>query len=114
MEKTDKQSKLGKKMRQIFSISLVTLLTACTINVTPLATGGSKADGTVIASYEYGVFQKPVVDMNAAYNSAKKRCQGWGYKNAEAFDAAQNECITRNGDGNCRQMRVNITYQCIK
>lgn len=101
-------------MRPIFYISLATFLTACAINVTPLTTGGSKADGTVIASYEYGAFQQPVVDMNAAQNSAKKRCQSWGYKNAEAFDAAQNECLAQNGYGNCVQTRVNITYQCTK
>lgn len=86
---------------------------ATPINVTPVPTTGSKADGTVVLSYNYGLFQQPNVDLEAAQATALKRCKAWGYKKAEAFEGTSNVCQQYNGYGNCLNMRVDITYQCL-
>jgi hypothetical protein len=95
-----------------FLLIAVFALTACATNITPQATGGSKADGTVTLSYEYGVFEKPVVDWSVAGATAKQRCKAWHYKNAEAFGGAQTRCLAADGYGGCTRTQVNVTYQC--
>jgi hypothetical protein len=99
-----------KKMYFLFLAPLV--LSSCATNVFPQATGGSKADGTVVFAYEYGSFEKPIVDMTIANKTAIQRCKIWGYHGAEAFNGQQEHCVRYNGYGNCRKMQVNITYQC--
>ncbi len=97
----------------IASLALCLILGACAKNVTPVATGGSRADGTVVVSYQYGMFEQPVVDYTSAAASAKKRCKAWGYRNAEPFDGSQSSCAQFAG-GDCVQTQVNTTYQCVK
>lgn len=93
-------------------LSLI-VLCSCAVQKDMLATGGSKADGTVDVSYEYGLFEQPIVNPQQGLESAVKRCKGWGYKNAESFDAARNQCLAFNGYGDCVQTRVTMTYQCL-
>ena len=88
------------------------LLCGCATNVTPQPIGGSKSDGTVTVSFEYGMFQKPIVNWETANRSAIERCMAWGYNDAEAFSGAQNTCLAYNGYGNCVRTQVNVTYQC--
>ncbi|MDQ6961952.1 MAG: YecR family lipoprotein [Mariprofundaceae bacterium] len=57
------------------------------------ATGGSKADGIVKLSYEYSLFEDPQVDMAQGVTVAKKRCEAWGYAQAEAFGGSTKKCI---------------------
>jgi hypothetical protein len=73
------------------------------------ATGGSKADGTVDLSFNYGLFEKPVVDWQAALVTAKQKCAAWGYKDAESFGGQKRSCQ----DGDCDNVIVTVTYQCI-
>lgn len=42
-------------------ILFVMVLSGCTVNKYLQVTGGSKADGTITMEYEYGGFEKPVV-----------------------------------------------------
>jgi len=88
------------------------LFAACASNVTPVATGGSKADGLVNMSYEYGMFSKPKVDLATTQERAEQRCIAWGYKKAEPFDGVENVCQEHNAYGMCTYTRVNIRYQC--
>lgn len=98
----------------LLSFCLVLLVGCATpVHKTLNATGGSKADATVQLSYEYGLFEQPIVDYQAAQETAKKRCSAWGYKNAESFDTGVEQCVAYNGYGNCVHARVTITYQCI-
>ncbi len=97
---------------RVWVLVALLLITGCATNITPQATGGSKADGTITVSYEYGVFEQPVVDWTAANRTAKERCKAWHYRNATAFGGTQNQCLAYNGYGSCVRMRVNITYQC--
>ncbi len=99
--------------KSIWALASFILLNGCTTNIQPVATGGSKADGTIVLSYEYGAFQKPVVDWTGADTQASERCRAWGYKSAEAFGGLQNYCLAHNSYGTCVRFRVNIPYQCI-
>lgn len=99
----------------LLSVVTALMLSACATPTPKVlsATGGSKADGTVQLSYEYGLFEQPVIDYQAAQNTAEKRCAAWGYKNAESFDTGVEQCQAYNGYGNCVRSRVTVTYQCI-
>ena len=75
---------------------------------------GSKADGVVKLAFEYGEMEKPVTDMGQAQDLAAKRCQAWGYKNAEPFDSAMTSCVYGPGVwGGCAQFRVTVDFQCL-
>lgn len=84
----------------------------CTINVTPVATGGSKADGTVVMSYEVGDMQTAKVDWTSAAQSAAQRCGAWGYSSAEAFGGETRTCQISGGFGGCSRWIVSMSYQC--
>jgi hypothetical protein len=88
------------------------LLAGCTANITPEAIGGSRADGTIVEAYQFGAFEKPVVDWDAADADAKTRCHEWGYNNADRFAGVETQCLERNGYGMCMQSEVHATYQC--
>lgn len=94
------------------------VVTGCAANITPLATGGSKADGVVVMSYRLGVFRKAVIDYDATLAIAIDKCQKWGYESAEAFGGATRECkgvSDYGGDGepSCTNHLYEITYQCL-
>lgn len=92
-------------------VASAAILSGCATNVTPQATGGSRADGTVIMSYQYGGLEKPVVDWNTSKARASARCQSWGYTSAEPFGGTNSICLYGNIYG-CNRFQINITYQC--
>jgi len=94
-----------------FVIVASLFVVACATTKTLQAVGGSRSDGTVKLAFEYGAFQKPRVDTVAALQTAKARCQVWGYKDAEAFGAAMTQCVAANGYG-CTRTMVTVEYQC--
>ena len=99
--------------RAFLGLSIVLLLAACATPTTMSATGGSKADGIVEMSYEYGEFQEPVINPEQGMASAVKRCKAWGYQKAEPFDGGVSTCVIPGGFGGCARMRQTISYQCI-
>lgn len=99
--------------RTFLGLLSILLLAACATPTTMSATGGSKADGIVEMSYEYGEFQQPVIDPEQGMISAIKRCKAWGYRKAEPFDGGISTCIIAGGFGGCSRMRQTISYQCI-
>lgn len=99
-------------MRIITIIALLAMASGCATNITPQATGGSRSDGTIIMSYQFGGFQKPIVNWVAAQSTARHRCESWGYSGAEPFGGAQQQCVMWNGYG-CTRTQINMTYQCI-
>lgn len=101
----------GYEMKKCIFVVII-FLTGCAVQITPVATGGSKADGIVNLSYEYGLLQKPIVDWESADKTAKQRCKAWGYKNAESFGGSQNSCQARNEYGGCVRTQVSTAYQC--
>jgi hypothetical protein len=88
------------------------LLTSCATPVTPEATGGSRADGTVRVSFEYGYYEIPVVDWSNALSSAQKSCSAWGYSGAQKFGGQTQQCEQADAYGECMRTLVTVTYQC--
>lgn len=100
-------------LKSKFAAILVVLACAgCTTIKVPQAVGGSKADATVKLSYQYGGFEKPEVDWDQANLKARKKCNVWGYKDAEPFEASESVCSAW-GQYGCISRTVTTTYQCI-
>jgi hypothetical protein len=96
----------------LFLIVAAMMLTACATQETLVPTGGSRSDGTVQLSYEYGLFQVPHVDMDQATQTAADRCAAWGYSGAQPFGGQINRCEQFNAYGNCIQTLVTMSFQC--
>lgn len=96
----------------ILAIAAITVA-GCAVQKNWIATGGSKADGTVRLSYQYGAFQKPELDENQGLGLAIERCSAWGYSRAAAFGGTVQNCQTTDGYGNCNSWLVTKEFQCI-
>lgn len=90
---------------------MIFLVASCTTIKIPQATGGSKSDGIIELSYQYGGFEKPDVQWDKALMTARQRCSAWGYGNAEAFGGTTSQCQATNQYG-CTQFLVTAKYQC--
>jgi hypothetical protein len=95
-----------------FGFGILIFLSGCTVNKYLQVTGGSKADGTITMQYEYGGFEKPVVQWDQAKRDAIQRCQAWGYSNAQFFDSGTSTCLAYNNYG-CVRWRITYTCQCV-
>jgi hypothetical protein len=93
-------------------IGLAMLIAGCATQVVPLPTSGSRADGVVNLSYEYGMFQSPQYNASQALTSAIGRCRAWGYTSAEPFGGIKTECNMRDLYGDCARYFATIAYQC--
>jgi hypothetical protein len=94
------------------SVCLISLASGCTVQKQLVPTGGSRADGTVSLSYEFGMFERPQVDGTQGVVAAQQRCAAWGYSGAEPFGGSLNRCQAADGYGNCVRTLVTVTYQC--
>ncbi|WP_433694030.1 YecR family lipoprotein [Herbaspirillum seropedicae] len=92
-----------------FAVSLT--LAGCATQKQLVPTGGSKADGTVKMSYEYGQFEVPKVNVIQGMSTAKRRCEAWGYSGAEPFGGSTRQCVENSGGG-CKTWRVTYEFQC--
>ncbi len=101
-----------KKALGISSILTVLILASCTTVKDWSATGGSRSDGTVKLSYEYGEFEKPQLSEQQASDLASQRCKTWGYSGAEAFGGSTSLCSRGGGLAGCSQWIVTKEYQC--
>ncbi len=92
-------------------IVIMIISLGCTTNKILTATGGSRSDGTVKLSFEYGIFESPKVDEQQGLNIAKQRCAVWGYNDAEAFGGMTRTCNVFGSSG-CTGWIVTYEYQC--
>lgn len=99
------------KARLWGALALAGVMSACATQKEMVPTGGSRADGTVQLSFEYGMFEKPVVDMSRASTTAGQRCAAWGYNGAEPFGGQMNRC-EQMGQYGCMLTLVSVTFQC--
>jgi hypothetical protein len=76
----------------IWLLPALLLATGCATVKTLEATGGSRSDGTVELSYEYGGFETPQVQWQQGLFTARERCAAWGYSDAEAFGGQKETC----------------------
>lgn len=100
-------------IKAIIVVAVAASLSACAVQKVMQATGGSRADGTIDLSYEYGAFEVPKIDLVAALETAKQRCAAWGYRSAEAFGGQKAHCSAPDGFGGCNRTMVTHTYQCL-
>ncbi len=92
---------------------MLTILTGCASVKILQPTGGSRSDGIIEMSYEYGMFEKPQVRWGQGQTTASDRCRAWGYNRAEIFGGATSQCKAYNSYGNCLRYFVTVKYQCI-
>src|SRR6185437_824607 len=100
------------KISKLAVLTAALLVTACATQKVLVPVGGSRADGTVNLSYEYGIFEAPHVDVAQAQATATARCTAWGYTGAEPFGGQMSKCEAFNGYGSCMRYLVTVTYQC--
>ncbi|WP_314435123.1 YecR family lipoprotein [Massilia timonae] len=101
-----------KVLTRLAALAAVFLtLQGCAVQKQLVATGGSRADGTVKMSYEFGMFEQPVINVQQGLQSAIQRCQSWGYTGAEAFGGQTKQC-NGYGGGNCNSWLVTMEFQC--
>jgi hypothetical protein len=62
------------KFKYIIILILAILIQGCATQKTLIPTGGSRADGTVKLSYEYGLFEKPQINLAQGEIAAKQKC----------------------------------------
>ena len=61
------------------SALIILSMQGCAVNKQLTPTGGSRADGTVKLSFEYGAFEVPKLDGQQGMSAARQRCAEWGY-----------------------------------
>lgn len=98
-------------MKNIFLILFILMFSACATQKHWTATGGSRSDGIIKLSYEYGLFEKPDISLSQGVSVAQQRCASWGYSNAEAFGGTIKKC-NYYGSSGCMQWLVTAEYQC--
>jgi outer membrane murein-binding lipoprotein Lpp len=99
-------------MKALFAAILATVaLAGCAVQAQMVPTGGSRSDGSVKMSYDFGAFQVPKVNASQGLAAAKARCAAWGYSGAEPFGGGTRSCISASM-GSCDAFRVTVEYQC--
>lgn len=97
------------KLKMLALAALVSL-SACATVKNWQATGGSRADGTVKLSYEYGMFESPSLTTDGIA-IAIERCRVWGYSGAEPFGGQTQVCNQFSSSG-CMSWLVTKEFQC--
>ncbi len=96
----------------VLACLLAACLMGCARHKDLVATGGSRADGTVTMSYEFGPGEIPKVDPAQGAISAAERCRAWGYTDAQPFGGETRQCNAPSQYG-CMRWFVSMTYQCL-
>lgn len=94
---------------------LIIGLVGCATTKEWSATGGSRADGTVVLSYEQGGFEQPILNESQGLALAAARCKNWGFTGAEAFGGVTRICIEHTSGlftSSCVTWKVDKKYQC--
>jgi hypothetical protein len=92
-------------------LAVLLAVQGCAVQKQMVATGGSRADGTVKLSYEFAMFEKPVINMEQGSITAAQRCKSWGYTGAEPFGGQTKTCNSYGGGG-CNGWLVTVEFQC--
>lgn len=99
-------------MSRIFVCAIgIIVATACATEKQFVATGGSRADGTVDLAFEYELLEDPKVSKGQAFSTARQRCAAWGYRGAEPFGDVKQRCVAA-PLGSCTRWRVTVRFQC--
>jgi hypothetical protein len=79
-------------MKITFLLLAALVCGGCATVKTLEATGGSRSDGTVELSYEFGEYEVPQIQWEQGLVTARERCAAWGYSDAEAFGSRKSTC----------------------
>ena len=93
-------------------IAGIVVIAGCTTVTHMGASGGSRSDGIVKLSYEYGEFDRIELNKAAALDTARQRCGVWGYTDAVPFESVTKQCQGRGLFGNCGRWFVTQEFQC--
>ncbi|ASD84972.1 hypothetical protein LB105_003392 [Salmonella enterica] len=104
--------KISSMTPALLAFSIPFILAGCAVSELS-STGGSRSDGIVVMSAEYGGFDYLDINTDKALSSAIRRCQSWGYRTAQPFDAGFSKCSDFSGFG-CTKYIYSISYQCIE
>lgn len=109
-------------MRKLVGVTLALGFMFCAGCAKPVtkywdAAGGSRSDATVIVGYTYNPNTEiPQTSSGQAHEEALKRCQAWGYLEADAFGMVTKRCTNMAygfGGPQCLEMMVTQQYQCL-
>ncbi|MCI9865809.1 hypothetical protein RHIZ_07635 [Rhizobium skierniewicense] len=100
------------KIKIIAAAALLAVVGCVQVNKELVATGGSRADGTVDLSYEQASIETVKLDPAKGLVTARERCVAWGYKDASPFGGESRQCQVSNQYG-CAQWLATIRYQCL-
>lgn len=110
-------------MKKLVTLALAAAFlcgTGCAKQVNKMweASGGSRADATVEVGFVYDPTREiPQHNEQQAYQQAVKRCQAWGYTDAEPFglvkSTCQNTVLQPFAGPVCVSMLVTRQYQCL-
>jgi hypothetical protein len=99
--------------RLVSILALTATFAGCATNQPWAVSGGEKAEGLVRVSYEFPEFHEPAVSEQQAEQIALKRCEGWGYDDAEPIAGQLRQCSNMD-DGNCDLWKVTREFQCTR
>jgi hypothetical protein len=97
----------------IASAASVLLLASCATTKEFEATNGSRSDGTVALSYEYGMLESPREDQEQGATLAASTCAGWGYSGTQPFGGETHQCNAVDPNVGCVRWLVTRRYQCL-
>lgn len=100
------------KLKLVALIAVALLSSGCAVQKDWVATGGSKADGTVNLAFEYSAFTSPETKNHQSVSLARSKCQAWGFKDATSFGAGEQTCVDHAITGMCVTYRVTMQMQC--
>lgn len=108
------------KLATLFLAAALVLASGCAkpVHVTWQAAGGSRADATIEVAYTYNPeLEIPQQSEAQAQAEALKRCQAWGYADAEPFGLEKSQCVhmTYNPFAGpiCTKYMVSRQFQCL-
>lgn len=100
------------KLQVVAALAACVAFSGCAVQKVAVPMGGSRSDGTIRLGYRVAMFEKPVVDWNAAEATARQRCAAWGYSDAQAFGGSSSKCVSWDFNGACNTWEVAVEYQC--
>lgn len=84
----------------------------CSVTKEYSATGGSRSDGIMKLSYEFGQYEVPLTNEQQGLELARRKCKGWGYNDAESLGGITRNC-NEVGLSQCKTWLITKEYQCL-
>ena len=104
---------MHRSARLICLLTLASAFAGCATHQQWAVSGAEKDVGLVRVSYEFPEFHEPDVSERQAEQLALKRCEGWGYDDAEPIAGQLRQCSNMD-DGNCDLWKVTREFQCTR